>query len=49
MIKLFRRLLAGSGSVEFCETCAQVCTDRCRADALLDKARTQALQLPARF
>ncbi len=49
MIELFRRLLSSSTTIEVCETCAQACTAQCRADALLDKARTQALRLPSRF
>ena len=49
MIKLLRRLFTSSATIEFCESCAQVCTGNCRADALLDRARTQALQLPAHF
>jgi hypothetical protein len=49
MITLIRRLFRTAATVEFCESCAQVCTDQCRADALLDRARTQALQLPSRF
>ncbi|WP_328647155.1 hypothetical protein OHS58_03845 [Amycolatopsis sp. NBC_00348] len=49
MITLIRRLFRTATTVEFCEPCAQVCTGQCRADALLDRARTQALQLSSRF
>jgi len=36
--------LAGSpaGRVEVCERCGQACDQRCRANALLDRARTRA-------
>jgi hypothetical protein len=38
------RRLAGRprGQVEVCERCGEVCDQRCRADALLDQARTRA-------
>lgn len=49
MIKLIRRLFRTASTVEFCESCAQVCTGQCRADALLDHARNRALQLSSRF
>jgi hypothetical protein len=49
MITLIRRLFRTTATVEFCESCAQVCTSQCRANALLDRAHTQALQLPSRF
>jgi hypothetical protein len=49
MITLIRRLFRTTATVEFCESCAQVRTGRCRADALLDRARTQALRLSSRF
>lgn len=49
MIKLIRRLFSTRATVEFCESCAQVCTGRCRADALLDRTRTHALQLSSRI
>ncbi|WP_410575550.1 hypothetical protein [Amycolatopsis sp. cmx-4-61] len=49
MIKLLRRLLTTSTTTEFCESCAQVCTGQCRANALLDQAHTRALQLSSRF
>jgi hypothetical protein len=49
MITLIRRLFRITAMVESCESCAQVCAGRCRADALLDRARTQALQLSSRF
>jgi hypothetical protein len=42
---LFRRRPKSAPTVEFCESCAQVCTAQCRADSLLDSARTQALLL----
>lgn len=39
------RVARGSGAVtaQFCESCSQVCTDACRADARRDRARTTAL------
>ena len=40
--KLRQRLNQVRG-VEFCESCAEVCTAGCRADARLDRLRTQAL------
>lgn len=48
MFALFRRRPKAAPTVEFCESCAQVCTSRCRADSLLDRARTQALLLTHR-
>ncbi|SEB47012.1 Peptidase family M28 [Amycolatopsis tolypomycina] len=44
LFSLFRT----AATVDFCESCAQVCTGQCCADALLDRARTQALQLHSR-
>lgn len=49
MIKLIRRLFRSAPTVDFCESCAQVCSGQCRANALLDQARTRALQLSSRF
>ncbi len=44
--KLWRRPTS-TRAVEFCETCGQVCTSECRAEAALERARTQAAyQLP---
>jgi hypothetical protein len=45
MRRFFRRRMKITHTVEFCEACAQVRTGQCRAGALFDKARTQALQL----
>lgn len=49
MIKLLRRLFTSMPTVDFCDTCVQVCTGQCRADTLLDTARDRALQLSTRF
>ncbi|MBE1575346.1 hypothetical protein ACFORH_33175 [Amycolatopsis roodepoortensis] len=49
MITLLRRLFTSTPTVEFCDSCVQVCTGQCRADTLLDAARDRALQLPSRF
>jgi hypothetical protein len=38
--RLFRRRILG---VKFCDACASVCDARCRSDAAVDLARTQAL------
>ena len=44
--KILRKLTA-TGSVEFCDSCAKVCTPQCRADAAYSKARSHQLyQLP---
>lgn len=44
--KILRKLTA-TGQAEFCDSCAQVCTPQCRAQAVYDKVRTQiAYQLP---
>jgi len=47
MIKLIRRL-SRLRSVEFCESCGQVCTAECRAEAHLSRVRSSHLhiQLP---
>lgn len=39
--KLHRR--AELRGVEFCESCGQVCTPGCRAQARLERTRTEAL------
>lgn len=49
MIKLLRRLFNRPSTVDFCDSCAQVCTGQCRADTLLDTARDRALRLSSRF
>lgn len=47
MIKLFRRRPAGDvQGVTLCESCGQVCTSACRADAHFEQARTTALTNP---
>ncbi|MFE9655540.1 hypothetical protein [Micromonospora sp. NPDC006431] len=43
MIKLFRRRPLDVQAVTFCESCGQVCTPACRADARYEHARTTAL------
>jgi hypothetical protein len=47
MVKLIRRL-SRLRSVEFCESCGQVCTAACRAEAHRARVRTSHmhLQLP---
>ena len=35
---------ATSAQVSFCDSCSQVCTAACRADAHRDQARTDALR-----
>jgi hypothetical protein len=45
MVKLLRRWFSPSSTIEFCETCARACGPRCRADTLLDNARTNATSL----
>ena len=46
LTKLIRKLTA-TGTTEFCDSCAQVCTPQCRAQAVFDKTRAQSLyQLP---
>jgi hypothetical protein len=39
--KVWRKLTT-SKQVEFCDTCAQVCTGECRAEAHFGKVREQA-------
>jgi hypothetical protein len=44
--KLIRKLTA-TGTTEFCDSCAQVCTPQCRSAAIVEKTRTQNIyQLP---
>ncbi|MCW3816150.1 hypothetical protein ONA91_17035 [Micromonospora sp. DR5-3] len=43
MIKLFRRRHVDVQGVTFCESCGQVCTAACRADARYERTRTTAL------
>lgn len=46
---LRRRRAASDRNVTFCETCGQVCTATCRAEARYDRTRTAALaNLPIR-
>jgi hypothetical protein len=42
MGKILRRRAAALRAVEFCETCAQVCTAECRSQVRVDQARTWA-------
>ena len=46
MFSKLRRWIAGTGmgigAVEFCESCGQVCTAECRAEATLQRARSEA-------
>jgi hypothetical protein len=41
MLRLFRK--TRDVAVSFCERCGQVCGSACRADALRERARLQAL------
>ncbi|MGR6317422.1 hypothetical protein Q2K19_05835 [Micromonospora soli] len=43
MIKLFRRRPVDDQGVTLCESCGQVCTVACRADARYERNRTTAL------
>jgi hypothetical protein len=43
MIRLLPRRGRSAAGVTVCESCGQVCTTRCLADARLDRVRTQAL------
>jgi hypothetical protein len=47
MSKLFKR--TRERVVHFCERCGSVCDSACRADAVRDRAREQAILLGARF
>ena len=40
MVKLIRRL-SRLGSVEFCESCSEVCTAACRSQAHRDRVRAR--------
>lgn len=46
MVKLLHRLTASRGRVEFCDSCGQVCTAKCRSEALRDRMRTQTTHFP---
>jgi hypothetical protein len=46
MLKLFEK--TKELAVEFCERCSRVCDPGCRAAALRERARTQALQFGGR-
>jgi hypothetical protein len=43
MIRLLPLRGRSAAGVTVCESCGRVCTARCRADARLDRVRTQAL------
>lgn len=44
MRTILRRLwTTGRAEISYCETCGEVCDPRCRADAIRERARTQAL------
>jgi hypothetical protein len=44
MSKIIRRLTKrGAVAVEFCDSCGEVCTAVCRAEARRDRQRAQAL------
>lgn len=42
MFARLRQRLGQVRGVEFCESCGQVCTTGCRAEARLDRLRTDA-------
>lgn len=42
MLKILRRRAAQWRGVEFCDSCAQVCTATCRAEARREHTRTWA-------
>jgi hypothetical protein len=42
MFSKLRRWIADTGTVEFCDSCSQVCTPACRAEATLQRTRSQA-------
>jgi hypothetical protein len=43
MMRLLRRRTNDRLQVTFCDSCAQVCTAECRAEAHRDRARTSVL------
>jgi hypothetical protein len=47
MLKLFGKSKALA--VEFCDRCARVCDDRCRAAAIRGSATVQALRMGVRI
>ena len=42
-MKLFRRAKR-KGQIKFCDGCARVCDERCRADTVRERAQTSALK-----
>ena len=43
MVRKLRRRLGQVRGVEFCESCSEVCTAQCRADARIERTRVAAL------
>jgi hypothetical protein len=43
MFAKLRQRRAEARGVEFCESCGQICTTECRAQARLDRVRVEAL------
>jgi len=43
MFTRVRRRRATASGVEFCDSCVQVCTARCRAEARIERTRTEVL------
>ncbi|WP_157546575.1 hypothetical protein [Hamadaea tsunoensis] len=43
MFAKLRQRLGQVRGVEFCESCSEVCTAGCRADARYDRMRTEAM------
>jgi hypothetical protein len=44
VFSLRRRVRAEAAEAQFCETCSQVCTPTCQAEAHRERARVQAAQ-----
>ena len=49
MFSKLRRWIAGTGAVEFCDSCGQVCTAECRAEAVRQRTRSQAASQAAAY
>lgn len=48
MLKRLTRRKRPAAQVEFCDSCGQVCTSACRAEASRDRVAAAALQIPFR-
>ena len=47
MLARLRERRAAARGVEFCDSCGQVCTSQCRAQARIDRTRVEVLLLAA--